>query len=288
MIIYYLLQIEDTVMVAKYKVELTEEEESFLKGLVNQGKTSARKIKRANILLKSNECCYEVKDIEEMLSVSSSTIYRTKRRFVEEGLESALEEGKRPGKPRKLDGNDEALLVTLACSKPPKGRCQWTLSMLGEQIVCLTEHEKISLETIRQRLRDNELKPWQKKMWCIPKLNAAFISRMEHILDLYGQAPDKHNPIVNFDEAGKQLVSHINSPLPAIPGSVEKEDYEYKRVGMINLFMFFDRHRGWRKVKATDNKTAVDFAHCMKELVDEDYPQAHKIRGVMDNLSTHA
>lgn len=272
----------------KYKVTLTEEERAALQSLTSHGKTSARKIKRARILLLLDENTYEVQDIMDSLSVSSSTIYRTKRSFVEDGLEAALEEGCRPGQPRKLDGKQDALLIAIACSEPPQGRCRWTLSLLGEQLICLSEIENISIETIRQRLKSNELKPWQKKMWCIGKLDANFIARMEHILELYAEEKDDKRPIVNFDEAGKQLTAHVNQPIPAKPGLVAKEDYEYKRAGMANIFMFFDRHNGWRKAKVTERKTAVDFAHCMKELVDDDYPEADVVRVVMDNLITHS
>nr|WP_244935432.1 IS630 family transposase [Parashewanella spongiae] len=85
----------------------------------------------------------------------------------------------------------------------------------------------------------------------------------------------------------KQLVSDVAPPSPVKSGRSARIDYEYKRVSVANIFMFFDRHRGWRKAKATQSKTAVDFAQCMKELVDEHYPDAHKIHVVMDNYTTH-
>ena len=203
------------------------------------------------------------------------------------GLTEALEEGSRTGQPRKLDANQEALLVAIACTEPPKGRCRWTLTLLSEQLITLTDVETISNETVRQSLKSNDLKPWQKKMWCIGKLDATYIARMEHVLDLYAEPADDKRPIVNFDEAGKQLVDHVNEPRPAKPGQVAKEDYEYERAGMANIFMFFDRHRGWRKAKVTDTKKSVDFAECMRELVDEDYPEADVVRVVLDNLGTH-
>lgn len=275
-------------MAVKYKVELSDEERQYLNDLISRGKTSARKIKRAQILLRCDEACYEIQDIMDLLSVSSSTIYRTKRNFVEVGLEAALEEGSRPGQPRKLDSSQEAILVSIACSEPPKGCCRWTLSLLGEQLVTLTDIDKISIETIRQHLKNNELKPWQKKMWCLGKLDADYIARMEHILELYQEEPNEKRPIINFDEAGKQLVAQVSAPKSAKPGKVAKEDYEYKRAGMVNIFMCFDRHRGWRKVKVTENKKAIDFAHCMRDLIDVDYPHADTVRVVMDNYATHA
>jgi hypothetical protein len=124
-------------------------------------------------------------------------------------------------------------------------------------------------------------------MWCIGKLDAAYIARMEQILDLYAEPSELNKPVINFDEAGKQLVEHVNEPKPMKPGKVAKEDYEYQRAGMANIFMCFDRHRGWRKTKVTERKTAIEFAECMRELVDVDYPEAEVIRVVLDNLSTH-
>ncbi|WP_170179621.1 transposase [Parashewanella spongiae] len=110
-------------------------------------------------------------------------------------------------------------------------------------------------------------------------MNANYIAQMEHVLDVYARPKNSAEPAVNFDEAMKQLVSDVAPPSPVKSGQSARIDYEYKRVSVANIFMFFDRHRGWRKAKATQSKTAVDFAQCMKELVDEHYPDAHKIHG---------
>ena len=126
-----------------------------------------------------------------------------------------------------------------------------------------------------------------KKMWCIAEMDAAYIARMEHILDLYAQPEAAGYPIVNFDEAAKQLVAQVSEPKAMKRDSAAKEDYEYQRAGMANIFMFFDRHRGWRKTKVTTQKTAIDFAECMRESVDNDYPDAKKVRVVLDNFGTH-
>ena len=77
-------------------------------------------------------------------------------------------------------------------------------------------------------------------------------------------------------------------PIPAEPGQIERYDCEYKRNGTANLFIFIDAHRSWRKVKVTDSRTAVDFAASMRELVDVHFPEAARVRVVMDNLSTHS
>ncbi|TNG02783.1 MAG: IS630 family transposase, partial [Gammaproteobacteria bacterium] len=249
--------------------------------------TSARKLKRANILLMADQRQHTDQQIADALSAGTSTIYRVKKQFVEYGLELALAEGNQAGGSRLLNAADEAKLVALACSKPPEGSARWTLTLLSERLVALTDLESISIETIRRRLKEKEIKPWQKKMWCLPKLDGEFIAQMEHVLDLYAEPADDKRPIVNFDEAMKQLVADTREPVPMKPGQPARQDYEYCRKGVANLFVFFDRHRGWRKVKPTLQKRSVDFAECMRNLVDTHYPEADVIRVVMDNLSTH-
>jgi len=271
----------------KYIVELSEEEKQHLNELCCKGVSNVRRYKRASILLKADCCHYTTEQISEALNVSSSTIFRVKRRFVEEGLESALNEGARSGAMRKTTAQDDALLIATACTEPPTGSSCWTLSLLGERLVTLTDLDSISYETIRRRLKENVLKPWQKKMWCIASMEAEYVARMEHILELYAEKAEPSKPVVNFDEAMKQLVADTRPTQRMKPGQSERIDYEYKRVGVANLFVFFDRHRGWRHVKVTERKTKVDFAHCMKDLVDKHYPEADKIRVVLDNLSTH-
>ena len=270
----------------KYVVELSEDERDTLKALMSKGKESARKLKRAQLLLLADDGKQD-KEIVELLHTSTSTIYRTKKRFVEEGLSEALNEGSRAGCPRKLDAISDALLTAIACSNPPEGCGRWTLSLIADEFVALTEGEPVSVETIRRQLKNNDLKPWQKKMWCVGEMNAEYIARMEHVLELYSRPANPDEPLINFDEAMKQLVADIKPPTQAKPGQAPREDYEYKRVAVANLFMFYDCHRGWRKVKATEHKKAEDFAHCMKDLVDIHYPGAKKIHVVMDNFGTH-
>ncbi len=267
-------------------VELNKEEKGELIALTTKGKGAARILKRANILLMADNG-KQTKEIAGSLNVSTSTVFRTKRNFVNDGLYEALNEGKRPGFPRKLDAGSEALLISLACTKPPRGCARWTLSLIADKFISLSDVEPVSVETIRRRFKENDLKPWQRKMWCMGKMNADYVAQMEHVLDLYAQPENIDEPVVNFDEAMKQLVADITPATRAKPGQTERLDYEYKRVSVANIFMFFDRHRGWRKAKATTSKKAVDFAQCMKELVDDHYPLAHKIHVVMDNYCTH-
>ena len=124
-------------------------------------------------------------------------------------------------------------------------------------------------------------------MWCIPKVDAEYVARMEDVLDLYAEQPDPKRPVVCFDESPTQLIGEARQPIPAAPGRPERFDYEYRRNGVVNLFVFLDAHRSWRRVKVTGHRAADDFALCMRELVDIDFPEAERIRVVLDNLSTH-
>jgi transposase len=270
----------------RYRVELSQDERGQLSALLNGGKHPARKIKRAQILLAADAGVGDAA-IAASVSVGESTVYRTKRRFVEGSLEFALAEEARPGAERKLTGREEALLVATACSSPPAGRARWTLDLLAGEMVKLTEHAALSRETVRRRLAEKELKPWQKDMWCIPKVDGAYVARMEDVLDLYSEEPDPQYPVVCFDESPTQLIGEVREPIPAAPGQPERYDCEYRRNGTTNLFVFLDAHRSWRHVKVTDHRTAADFAHCMRDLVDVHYRRADLIRVVLDNLSTH-
>jgi DDE superfamily endonuclease len=177
--------------------------------------------------------------------------------------------------------------VATACANPPKGRARWTLELLADAMVKLTEHESLSGETVRRRLAENGLKPWRRDMWCIPQIDGEYVARMEDVLDLYGEAPDPKRPVVCFDESAVQLIGEVRQPIPAEPGQLERYDCEYRRNGTVNLFVCVDVHRPWRKVKVTERRAAEDYAQCMRELVDIHYPEAACIRVVQDNLSTH-
>ena len=110
---------------------------------------------------------------------------------------------------------------------------------------------------------------------------------MEDVLDLYHQEYNPERPVVCFDESSKQLLGDVRSPIKAAPGRVERYDTEYQRNRTRNRFMICEPKGGWRHVEVTGRRTAVDFAHQMKWLVDEAYPEATVIRLVLDNLNTH-
>ena len=120
-----------------------------------------------------------------------------------------------------------------------------------------------------------------------PHANAEFVCAMEDVLEVYTRPYDPQRPQVCIDETSRQLVTETRAPLPASPGQPERIDYEYERHGTANLFMAFEPLAGQRRVKVTERRTAVDFAHLLQEVVDVQYPQADKIVLVMDNLNTH-
>src|ERR1700710_1862664 len=241
--------------------------------MLSGGQHAVRRLKRAQILLAADAGIGD-EVIAGSVSVGGSTVYRTKRRFVEGNLELALSEETRPGAPRKLTGKETALLVATACSSPPEGRKRWTLDLLAGAMVRLTGHDGLSRETVRRRLAEDDLKPWRRDMWCIPQVDGEYVARMEDVLDLYAEPADPQRPVVCFDESPTQLIGETRAPIPAEPGQPERYDYEYHRNGTAKLFVFLDAHRSWRHVKVTAQRTAKDFASCMRDLVDTHYPDA--------------
>jgi hypothetical protein len=121
----------------------------------------------------------------------------------------------------------------------------------------------------------------------IPAVGAEFVCRMEDVLDLYAEPYDPARPVVCFDETSKQLVAETRAPLPIEPGKPERVDYEYERNGVANLFLVTQPLGAWRHVDVTDRRTKHDFAHQMRDLVDRHFPDAERIRVVLDNLNTH-
>lgn len=143
-------------MAKKYIIELTEDERRELLELTKSGKNSVRKFKRAQMLLLADEGKIDA-EIAAILKVGFRTIERTRQRFVLEGLQASLREKTRPGARAKLDSKGEAVLETLAKSKPPKGQKRWTLQLLSDRLVELNVVESISDETVRNVVKKNGL-----------------------------------------------------------------------------------------------------------------------------------
>jgi hypothetical protein len=276
-------------MSKKYIVDLRGDEQEMLAGLIASGTQRVRRVNHAHILLKADEGWTDQK-ISEALDVSVPTIERVRQHFVEEGIEQALSPRKSRRKYQHLmDGVQEAHLLALACSQPPKGHRRWSLRLLASEMVRLEYIEQVSHMTVAHVMRENELKPWLKEEWCIPpKQNAEFVYRMEDVLEVYQRPEDARFPLICFDETPVQLISETRQSLPVQRGHPERYDYEYRRQGTANLFIFFAPLLNWRHVKVTERRTKADWTVCIDELVHQHFPNAERCVLVEDNLNTHA
>lgn len=127
-----------------------------------------------------------------------------------------------------------------------------------------------------------------KERWCIPpQANAAFVCQMEDVLEVYKLPYDAKRPVICMDEMPKQLLAQTREPLNCQPGTPAREDYEYKRNGVENVFMLFEPLQGKRFVEVEGQRRRIEWAHVMKFLSDGLYPEADKIVVVLDNLNTH-
>jgi len=275
----------------KYRVQLTEKQRKELINLTRRGKSNARQLTRARVLLLSDENRPKGRmtdlEISEIFSVSLSTIHRIRRQFIHEGLRSTLTEKPRSGRPREFTGKDAAKVTALACSEPPEGHAKWSLRLIADKAVELEYVEAISYQTVSNILKKNDLSPHLKRQWCIGKLTTNFLWRMENLLNLYEQPYDPMNPLICFDERPCQLIENILQPLPMLPGQPVREDYHYKRNGVCSIFIAFEPLTGHRFVQVRERRTKKDYADFFRQLA-ENYPEATKIRVVQDNLNTHS
>jgi DDE superfamily endonuclease len=127
-----------------------------------------------------------------------------------------------------------------------------------------------------------------KEQWCIPpQANAAFVCQMEDVLEIYKLPLDAKRPVICMDEMPKQLLAQTRDLIPCQAGQAAKEDYEYKRKGVADLFMVFEPLQGKRYVEVTEKRRRIEWVAVMKQVADVFYPQAEKIVVVLDNLNTH-
>ena len=126
-----------------------------------------------------------------------------------------------------------------------------------------------------------------KKMWCIEEIDEEYQKRMNKILELYSEDYNPKYPIICFDEKHKQLIGDLKTRIPMTPGNLEKYDYSYSRNGTANIFVAVDFKGGKRDIMVTDRRTKKDFAMYIKHLVNNVFPEAKKLRIIMDNLNTH-
>ena len=132
------------------------------------------------------------------------------------------------------------------------------------------------------------MKPWKVVGWIIPPTqNSQFVANMEQVLDVYKREYNKDFPVICMDESPKQLIKETRVPIPMKPGQQARQDFEYERCGVANIFLASEPLKGKRHVEVTDRRTKVDWAVFIKQIADEWYPRTKKITLVMDNLATH-
>lgn len=227
----------------KYIVELTAEQRKELSDMISTGKASARELTHARILLKADAGQDGPKwsdaKIAEALEISPATVARVRTRCAKTSVQEAILPAKASRLRRRcLNGTQEAYLIALACSAPPEGAARWTLRLLASRLVELGYVETVSHETVRQVLMANELKPWIKQQWCIPiQADAEFVYHMEDVLAVYTRPYNPARPQVCMDEINTQLLADTRDPLPMEPGKPKREDYEYEREGVCNIFL---------------------------------------------------
>jgi hypothetical protein len=128
-----------------------------------------------------------------------------------------------------------------------------------------------------------------REQWCIPpEANAEFVWQMEDVLDVYTRPYDPARPLVCLDETSRHVLADARPALPPAPGRPARQDAEYVRDGVVNMFLVTEPLRGWRQVRVSDRRTRIDWAHCVRDLVDVHYPTAERIVLVMDNLNIHS
>jgi transposase len=279
---------------SQYSVKLTEAQRRELEEVVKKGEAPARKIQRANILLKTDSGkygpCWSIKRIQEALGVGSTLVKDVRRQYKQEGMERALNRQPQPPRPQKqkIDGEQEAHIIAVLCTEKPEGQERWTLRALNERIIELEIVEQVSHETVRTVLKKNKLKPWQEKQWCVgPKGDGNYICNMEDVLKVYKRPYNQKYPVVCLDEGSVQFRKEEIAGLPMKPGRVKKRDYHYSREGYCNIFLACEPLTGKRFTKVTERRTKVEFAHFVRSIVQEQYRDAEKVILVMDNLSTH-
>ncbi len=220
------------------------------------------------------------------LQVSASTISRIRSKYRKNGLQSALYERKRSGRPAKVGLLLRSEVRLLACSHVPAGRCKWTGDLLLEQGK-KKYHWTVSRSTIYRILASDDLKPWTKQEWCISTITPRNLEAMYNVLTAYEQDYDPQKPLVCVDELSKQVESSLVPSDPMVPGKPLREDYSYQKKIPINFFVAVEPKAGKRVYLWSYKKTGREFAYFCYYLVFYVYPNAQKIELVADNFTTH-
>lgn len=228
-----------------------------------------------------------ITEIASLEILSESGVKNVIRRYRDGGIDLALFDRPRSGRPSVFSPSEKQRIAAKACELPPNGRARWTVALLTENIASDNKIPTASRETVRLVLHSHQMKPWLEKMWCIPKIDEEYIERMEDVLDLYEKPYNAERPVVCVDEKPTQLLDNGRPSIAAKVGrGIAKKDYEYKRNGTANVFRAVEPRVGHHFTKVTKRRTKPDFAEFLKDIADA-YPNVRKIELVMDNLNTH-
>ena len=229
---------------------------------------------------------YSHAEVAEFLEVTPRTVSNIIGYYKNGGIESALNDDPRPGRPTVFDDRDKCRLIAMVCSNPPEGFDRWSLDLIVEEAIERKITPSISREQVRIILHEHDLKPWQQKMWCIPDLDEEYVERMESVLNLYEDSADSEIPLVCLDEKSIQLTEDSRASIEAKSGTVKKVDSEYRRKGTANLFFAFEPLKGVYWTEITHTRKSEDFAVFLADIAAQ-YHEYPKVNLVMDNLNTH-
>ena len=219
------------------------------------GPLTRRQRNRVQILLRADPGETD-EEIADELGVSLGTVANVRRRFAAGGLDAALDERPRPGAGRCSTARPRRSSSPRPAAPCPEGRADLDRPDAGQPPGRAAGRRGRLRGHDPPRPQKSDLKPWQKKSWCLPKgVDGEFIHRMEDVLELYAEPYDPARPVVCFDEASKELRGDVAEPVPPAPGPPAKQDYEYTRHGTANLFVIVEPLAGRRHVTVTDRRT---------------------------------
>lgn len=266
-------------------ISLTNSDSEKVRNLLARGHHASRTIKRGSILSQS-QLGFTRKVIKKGLLVSTSTISRIRTKYRQSGLQAALYERNRSGRPMKVDLQLRSEVRLLICSPVPTGRCKWTGDLLLEQGI-KRFNWKISRSTIYRILSSDDLKPWKKEEWCISTVTPEYLESMYNVLTIYEKPYDPNRPMVCVDELSKQIESDLLPSEIISPGKPLRQDYSYQKKSVLNFFVAVEPKAGKRLYLWSYKKTGKEFAYFCYYLVNFVYPTADKIDLVADNFKTH-
>ena len=221
-----------------------------------------------------------------LLDVSPRTVTNTINNYLELGLERALADDPRSGRPIVFDARDTANIIAMVCTEPPEGFARWTLDLIAEESIKRDIVDSISSSKVQVILQEHDLKPWREKMWCIPTLNGEYIQRMEDVLKVYERKYNPERPVVCIDEKPVALIADKYDRSMSMPGKIGKKDYEYKRNGSVNVFCAVEPLKGKYVNRVTPNRKGSEFAKFIRDL-SRRYSGVDKVVLIMDNLASH-